>query len=927
MTVAGRRPPSRWSWRSAFGARGIVSSGGHATSRSDFRGWYDRDTPSVVRPMHHDATRTLRDMAALGSVQCPIIVGRDELLELGDRRLTEAAAGRGQLLLLSGEAGVGKTRLLGAIRRKARSQGFVWANGSVAPQDLDVPAALIMDLARTLKALDALGTLGEDLLAMRIDERADALGSRRIFVLDVVDRILDAITGPTLLDFEDLQWADDVSLEIIGVLAKRIRDRPVMLIGAYRTEELPPGAFLREWRSRLISQRLAEEARLVPLTRDQTALMTTLILSTGLPAPREVVQAVYERTNGFPLHIEELLGALDEEARTDGRKDSRGEGPGDDRGCDPRPDRAAVTRRPRGGPRRRGDRTLLHSGRPRRDHGPATGRSRRADPGADPEVVPLRRRRSGLDRLPPPAPARRPVPDRSHRPSCAGSTRARPSSGPPSTARRRSTAPFTSSEPASAPRRIRAALSGAETAGRAGSRRESFELYRRAVANIPDSLPLVEEADLYREYANAAEAIEQMEEQIEAAGKARERYLAAGRPVEAAVMLLSLVNAARKNGASPDERRRVWDQFVAELETLPASPERDAAVLESLSYEFILDLDELRLDEAAASNARYRELAARAGDPAYVLDVEFNAGMLDVVAGRIDVGLRRLLGVAREGRERAFESIGVTAYRIHATYATQAMEYRAAESAMVEGLRYADAIEQSHCRQQMAVLTSFLAWAAGRWDDAVEIARQELVERGCRRGVVGATDVLGYVALGRGDVDEARRRLAESLETNLHIGDAELVLPTLWGIAELELVAGNPVAATAACEDALARSLAGERALLVPFVVTGVRAALGRHRPDEAERWLDRVRDHLAGWELAATALAHADGLLKLSLGSLTAARESLETAVRGWDERGRIWEATWARLDLAHCLLRSNRFGEAATLVTEARLTADRLG
>ena len=81
------------------------------------------------------AGRTLRGMSRIGSVQCPIIIGRDDLLDLADRRLTEVATDRGQLLLLAGDAGVGKTRLLDAVRRKARARGFAQANGALAPQD------------------------------------------------------------------------------------------------------------------------------------------------------------------------------------------------------------------------------------------------------------------------------------------------------------------------------------------------------------------------------------------------------------------------------------------------------------------------------------------------------------------------------------------------------------------------------------------------------------------------------------------------------------------------------------------------------------------------------------------------------------------------------------------------------------------------
>ncbi|HEU4921348.1 MAG TPA: helix-turn-helix transcriptional regulator, partial [Candidatus Limnocylindrales bacterium] len=131
------------------------------------------------------------------------------------------------------------------------------------------------------------------------------------------------------------------------------------------------------------------------------------------------------------------------------------------------------------------------------------------------------------------------------------------------------------------------------------------------------------------------------------------------------------------------------------------------------------------------------------------------------------------------------------------------------------------------------------------------------------------------------------------------------------------------------CEEALALAEStGERALLVPFVVTAVRAALAAHRPDEAERWLGRAREHLRGWDaVAGAALVHAEGLLSLATGPLTSAREELEAAVRSWGERHRTWEASWARLDLAQCHLRSNRFADAAVLLAEVRSFADGVG
>ena len=77
---------------------------------------------------------------------------------------------------------------------------------------------------------------------------------------------------------------------------------------------------------------------------------------------------------------------------------------------------------------------------------------------------------------------------------------------------------------------------------------------------------------------------------------------------------------------------------------------------------------------------------------------------------------------------------------------------------------------------------------------------------------------------------------------------------------------------------------------------------------------------------MAKPALDHAEGLLRTTAGATVAGRSALEAAVSGWDARGRIWEATWARLDLAACLLRASRYAEAMTILAGARETASRL-
>jgi DNA-binding CsgD family transcriptional regulator len=866
-------------------------------------------------------------MSRVGSLLCPIIVGRDDLLDLAERRLTEAAAGHGQMLLLAGEAGVGKTRLLDAIRRKARARGFVQANGAVAPQDRNVPTQLIMDLARTVRGNPAFGTLGGELLAMRANEESDSLGSRRMLVLDGVDRIVAAIDRPMMLDFEDLQWADEISLEIVGELARQTRDLPVLVVGAYRSEELPPGAFFREWRARLIGQRIAEEARLAPLTYDQTALMTTLIFDTGLPAPREVVAAVHERTDGIPLHVEELLGALPEEAKTDGRaiRDATVPDTIEDailaRIAQLSPEAREVARA--GAVLGRCFIPEVLAGimdRPVADlDGPIAelmDRSYLYDAG-DVGFTDFRHQllRDVLYRSVPAAELRR-----LHARAAEFGTILDGQSGIHSS--------LHYERAGLRPQAFRAALAGAEEASRMSGRQEAFELYRRAIANMPDDLPIEEQADLYSQYSNAAAAIERNDESDAALTVARDRYLQAGRPLDATMTLISSATSAGRRGSAIEGRLALIAQGFAELEPLPDTPERERTRAMLLSVRAINELDASQLEAARADAAAARELAEAIGDHEGALEATLTAARIDIVDGRFDTGLTAGLRAARDARDAGFESVGVTGYRNLAILATRVLDLRSAQIALREGLRYADAIEQSHCRQMMATTAAIIDWGAGNWDEADGTARQELVERGCRRGVLGSLDVIGLVAMSRGESDEARRWLDESLAAGRQLNEIQFVLPPLWALAEVDLVAGDPAGASARCGEAMdLAAKTGERALLVPFVVTGVRAWLAAHRPDEAERWVDRVRNHLAGWDaVAGAAIAHADGLLRLSAGSLTAARDALETATRGWEERGRIWEASWARLDLAHCLMRSNRFGEAASLLAAVRSTAETL-
>ena len=213
-------------------------------------------------------------MTVVRPLVCPILAGRDDSLALADRRIDEVVAGRGQLLLIAGESGVGKTRLLAAIERRAMAAGMRTVRGGTYPSDLQVTGAVFLDLGRSmaragdpetvrdgealLASLDALASTVEgNGVAGHRTPAGDAHRRRRLLVLDAVDALADlAADRPTLIQLEDLHWSDDLTLEILEVFAHRLRDLPILVIGTYRSDELYPRVPTREWRARLVARPL-----------------------------------------------------------------------------------------------------------------------------------------------------------------------------------------------------------------------------------------------------------------------------------------------------------------------------------------------------------------------------------------------------------------------------------------------------------------------------------------------------------------------------------------------------------------------------------------------------------------------------------------------------------------------------------------------
>jgi class 3 adenylate cyclase/DNA-binding CsgD family transcriptional regulator len=249
------------------------------------------------------------------------LVGRQPELERLSRALAAVADGRGGLLLLAGEAGIGKTRL--AEEALARSGLAVLpgaASQEATPPYGPIVAALRSYLRMAPDGLRDCGPLAV-YLALLLPELGPAPeGGDRATLFEAIRCAFATIAsrGPAAVFLDDLQWADDTTLELLPMLAGSLERAPLLVVGTYRSDEIPRGHILRRVRTDLRRAKLLWEITLEPLAPDETSMLAQEVL--GSPIAPTLEAALYDRTQGFPFFIEELAEALASGGRLRERK-------------------------------------------------------------------------------------------------------------------------------------------------------------------------------------------------------------------------------------------------------------------------------------------------------------------------------------------------------------------------------------------------------------------------------------------------------------------------------------------------------------------------------------------------------------------------------------------------------------------------------
>ena len=291
-----------------------------------------RDLKGIAGPVR--AWAALRESSAEGRFEAfhasglTELVGREEDLDLLLRRWSKAKTGEGQVVLLSGEAGIGKSRLTAALLERLAAEPHTRLRYFCSPQHTDsalYPTISQMERAAgfahddtaqgKLDKLDAVlaqsftprrdaARLAE-MLSLPNDGRYPAVEmppqQRRQKTLEALTAQLEALSGtnPILMIFEDAHWIDPTSLEALGRAVDCIRSLRVLLITTFRPEFEPPWIGQPHVTSLTIN-RLGE--REISVMIDQVTGNKNLPLS--------IRQDIIERTDGIPLFVEEITKAV-----------------------------------------------------------------------------------------------------------------------------------------------------------------------------------------------------------------------------------------------------------------------------------------------------------------------------------------------------------------------------------------------------------------------------------------------------------------------------------------------------------------------------------------------------------------------------------------------------------------------------------------
>jgi DNA-binding SARP family transcriptional activator len=274
-------------------------------------------------------------MPSMDSRYMDVLVGREAELADVQARLDKALGGKGDLLVLVGEAGVGKTRLAIAALQQAADRGATVISAECQALEKNLPFAALTDgLGRYLHRLhpDALHALPPACLAQMAQiipslydharglhpsppgEPAAAAEENRQRLIDGVVAFFAALAElrPLALFLDDLQWADADALAVLSRLSQRLADLPIFLLLAYRSEDLAENEALATFLHAVRRSRSRRQVEVTRLNRTHVEQLVDAVVGADRAVGAELARLLHESTQGNALFVTESLRDLQE---------------------------------------------------------------------------------------------------------------------------------------------------------------------------------------------------------------------------------------------------------------------------------------------------------------------------------------------------------------------------------------------------------------------------------------------------------------------------------------------------------------------------------------------------------------------------------------------------------------------------------------
>jgi tetratricopeptide (TPR) repeat protein len=280
-------------------------------------------SPDVVAP-----SAPVGASGALGGLVRGRLVGRDKEIDTLRSSWSAAAAGRGGMVLISGEPGAGKTRLARELVDYARITGGAVLQGGCYELEAATPYLPFIEALRTWvhQSTDgelrrAAGEAGAELarLAPELESRigpfpegpALSAAEQRLRLFDGVARCLFSLAEPKglLLLIDDLQWADQASLSLLHYFVRLIGRERVLILGCYRETDLDRSHPLAEALDTWHRERAASRVHLRRLDPEATSTMLKVLLGQS-EVTDDLSASIHRETEGNPFFIEEIVKTL-----------------------------------------------------------------------------------------------------------------------------------------------------------------------------------------------------------------------------------------------------------------------------------------------------------------------------------------------------------------------------------------------------------------------------------------------------------------------------------------------------------------------------------------------------------------------------------------------------------------------------------------